>query len=109
MAISIIKNANDLVETKLNNIKFTYQYAYQIANLKAQCIKKLEDKSVHMVDQFLTNQIVFQNGPMEDNSLLKSKLDFILAPNDEVEMTNAVRDESSKILKMIENWSFNDL
>lgn len=35
MAISIIKNANDLVDTKLKNIKFTYKYAYEIANLKS--------------------------------------------------------------------------
>lgn len=75
MAISIIKNANDLVETKLKDIKFTYKYAYEIANLKSQCVKKLEDKSVKMVDEFLSNQIVFESKPNSEISVLKSKLD----------------------------------
>lgn len=64
-----------------------------------------------MVDQFLTNQILYGSASKDQNSssMLKLKLEMVLAPNDEVEMTNAVRDESSKILKMIENWQFNDL
>jgi|TARA_B110000285_G_C15057458_1_gene580406 hypothetical protein len=46
MAINLIKNANELVEFKLQGIKLTLKYKTELASLKSSCIKNLEDKTI---------------------------------------------------------------
>ena len=53
MAINLIKNANELVEFKLQGIKLTNKYKTELAHLKSSCIKNLEDKSVKMIEDYL--------------------------------------------------------
>ena len=57
MAINLIKNANELVEFKLQGIKLTNKYKTELAHLKSSCIKNLEDKSVKMIEDYLCKQI----------------------------------------------------
>lgn len=49
VGLDLIKNANDLMQSKLAGVRLTDQHAKSLIRLKSQCIQKVEEKCVSMV------------------------------------------------------------
>ena len=57
MALDLIKQANDLISSKMEGIKVTEKYKRNLAILKQQCVKKIEEKRAGMLNEYLQKLI----------------------------------------------------
>ena len=56
-SLDLIKNANDLIQQKMDGIQLAEKYKKNLAILKQECIKKIEDKRAGMLNEYLEGLI----------------------------------------------------
>lgn len=57
VALELIHNANDLIDTKLKQVKLTDGYKNKIDELKFRCISKLQTECISLVDYYLNSRV----------------------------------------------------
>jgi len=57
VALDLIANANDLIETKLENISLVQVYKERLKEQGFRCKKRLEAECLSQIQQFLSSKI----------------------------------------------------
>ena len=60
-----------------------------------------------MIDDYLCKQITIDD--QDNQNDLQSRVDQVLAPSEDVEISNKVKQSNCALISLIKNWKFNEL